>query len=257
MYKAIFIISLLIIFPALADQATDKAEFEKLYSKYMDLYQNSDNLDDIIDTAEKVYKLAPKIYGRKSENYAVVTYNLAGHYDEKGGEEENEFELKASDLYRKYFRLQNLRKVPHDKAYIDQYISYIFAYYNSHPFNAKGSIGDDLLKVAYSLELSNLELANLEYFVAILRAKAGRLKNSIPHFEKSLNRYTNEFGADHFKVGEILIWLAKYDMLKRKDDVAIDKLLKAANVFEHSLEETDELRLTVYSDLNKLYETSA
>ncbi|MEZ5758812.1 MAG: hypothetical protein R3D86_11380 [Emcibacteraceae bacterium] len=69
---------------AFADEAADKAEFQKLYAQFNDLYANSEDLDPIIEVAEKVYELAPRVYGRDSNEYAITTYNLATLYDARG-----------------------------------------------------------------------------------------------------------------------------------------------------------------------------
>ncbi|MBL4601886.1 MAG: hypothetical protein JKY84_04005 [Emcibacteraceae bacterium] len=219
------IFTLLLASQAMADKASKKAEFEQLYAEFSDLYANSDNIDPVIIVAEKLYKLAPRVYGKKSEEYAIVIYNLANLYDEKGGEEPNDTEKKAADLYNKYFRMQNLRKVPKDLNYLNQYIPYMVAYYNSHPYNAKISIGEQMLELAHSLDLQKIELANLEYTFAIQNARMYRYKIAQPAFQKAYEIYLDEFGKNNFKVAETLFWLAKIDLAYEKMELSIEKLL--------------------------------
>ncbi len=87
MLKNIFYIICISLISQLAhaDEATDKAEFKKLYAEFNDLYANSEAIDPIIVVAEQLYDLAPIVYGKNSKTHGVVTYNLASLYDEKGG----------------------------------------------------------------------------------------------------------------------------------------------------------------------------
>ena len=115
-YWSFFIILLLIgSNPVNADQVADKAEFKKLYAEFSDLFANSEAIEPIIEIAEKLYSLSPLAYGKNSNNTAVVTYNLATLYDEKGGETNSEDEKRASELYKEYFTILDGQKKPLDK----------------------------------------------------------------------------------------------------------------------------------------------
>ena len=43
---------------AFADEADDKAEFTRLYAEFNELYANSEDLDPIIDVAEKLLSVS-------------------------------------------------------------------------------------------------------------------------------------------------------------------------------------------------------
>ncbi|MBL4603554.1 MAG: energy transducer TonB [Emcibacteraceae bacterium] len=247
------IFTLLLASQAMADKAPKKAEFEQLYAKFNELYANSNDIDPVIIIAEKLYKLAPRVYGKKSEEYVIIIYNLATLYDEKGGDGDNKNEKKAADLYLKYFRIQNSKKVKKDQFYLDQYIPYMFAYYHSHPRYAKNSIATNMLDIAYSLDLPNLDLANLEYYAAAIISEYVKIDYAIPHYEKALLLYEKQFGQNHFKVGELNLILGKVDLGFQRTEMGITRLLKAANSFEQSEEDSESLKINTYSILAQHY----
>lgn len=57
MFKYFLIFYLLSISASFADEAEDKAEFKRLYAEFNELYANSEDIDPIIDAAERVYRL--------------------------------------------------------------------------------------------------------------------------------------------------------------------------------------------------------
>ena len=84
MLTRFIILSIFFMIPAFADEKADKTEFDNLYVKFNDLYANSEDLTPIIEVGEKLYKLAPKVYGKNHINTATVTYKMASLYDQKG-----------------------------------------------------------------------------------------------------------------------------------------------------------------------------
>lgn len=252
MLKKIFIFIILSIStPAFADKAADIAEFRKLYAEFNDLYENSEEIDTIIKVAEKLYKLAPKTYTKNSQQHAVVTYNLATLYDEKGDNRKynNKDEKRASELYEKYFKIQDSLGVEKDRTYLTQFTQYMVSYYHSHVFQANISVAKNMLDIVYKLELPNIERANYEYYAAILIADFVHFDSAIPHFQNALNMYLNEVGTEHLKIGELNLILARQDMIRKNNAAAIDKLFRAAKAFEASEQDGDELKINAYQNI--------
>ena len=109
--KNIFILSILLITNAFADEAADKAEFKKLYAEFNNLYANSEAIDPIIEVAEKLIEIAPKVYGKNHMNNAVVIYNLASLYIEKSDSIHSpEEEQKTTEILEKYFQILEQQK---------------------------------------------------------------------------------------------------------------------------------------------------
>ena len=115
-----------------ADEASDKAEFKKLYAEFNDLYSNSFDIDPIIEIGEKLYRLAPKIYETNHKDTAELTYQLASLYDQKGGMENNTDEQKAFFLYQEYFKTLGALNVHYYLDYVVRYSAFVKAEYNVH-----------------------------------------------------------------------------------------------------------------------------
>lgn len=256
MIKKIIILSLLFTSPAIADRQDDIAEFNRLFAEYNMLMQNLTDVDKAIEVAEEIYKLTPRIYGRESEEYSIVTYNLANLYDLKGedGNDETErdlvhrSELEASNLYKKYFRMQNLRKVPKDIDYLEKYFPYLEAYYNSHPYNAELDVSEKFLEIARNLELSDTELGSIELHVAITRAQGVdtplgfQIVYGIENFENAIRLLETDKTTNADKLAESHFWLARHDIGIKKYDVAENHLIKVVDYLENGFVETQMLR---------------
>lgn len=220
--------------PALADQAEDKAEFKKLYAEFNELYANSEAIDPIIEVGEKLYKLAPTAYGKGHANTAVVTYNLATLYDEKGEEKNNKFEERAFELYEEYFANLDARKVPKDKEYLNQYLSFMGTEQNTKTMYSKSKYMNTALKIAKDIGLSNIEYANVEMIIANMRM--GSLKNADARklYASAREKFEKEYDAGHFKIGEASFWLAQLERRRKK-------LKDAAREFERAIEILDPI----------------
>lgn len=256
MLKKIILISLFLSFPALADRQDDIAEFNRLFIEYNKNMQNLTDIDKAIEIAEEIYKLTPRIYGKETEEYSIVTYNLASLYDQKGGNGKDETEkdlinrseLKASNLYKKYFRMQNLRKVPKDFDYLEKYFPYLDAYYNSHPHNAELDVSEKFLEIARNLELSETELANIELHVAITRAQGVdtplgfQIVYGIENFENAIRLFESDEINNADQLAESHFWLARHDIGIKKYDLAENRLTKVVNYLENGSAETQMLK---------------
>ncbi|MBL4601884.1 MAG: tetratricopeptide repeat protein [Emcibacteraceae bacterium] len=233
---------MLCIAPALSGEATDKADFKRLYTEFNDLYANSGDVDPLIKLGEKLYKLASKTYGKNSQNMAVATYNLASLYDEKGGETDSDEEKKAFKLYKKYFDILDKLKTIKDNTYLQQYQQYMFTYHNIKKGKANEKISGKLLNTAYGLNITNLELANIEFTVAIIRFKHKKNKISETLFNNALEKFTQEYGSENESVLHLQYWLAMVDLKNKKFDEAIPRLEKVAKFyFDNKLEQNTVL----------------
>lgn len=245
-----FITVLFIPAAAIADETDDIAAFNAAYASYNDYVQSGGDIDAAIEAAETVYNLAPRIYGRQSEEYAIITYNLAELLDAKGGDmpdlmsEEIKFksEARASDLYKKYFRMQNLRKVPKDIDYLNKYIPYLVAYYNAHPGRANLDVSDKFLEIAYELDLDATELANLELYNGVIRAKYVGIDYAVENFRKAVSLYGEDNMTYAPQISESLLWMARYDIGYKKYDLADEHLTKAIALLDQNDPETQTMK---------------
>ncbi|MCP5381946.1 MAG: TonB family protein [Kordiimonadaceae bacterium] len=252
MFKYLIIFIIFAASTALADEAADKAEFQKLYAEFNDLYANSEDLDPIIEVGEKLYQLAPKIYGKNSQNMAIVTYNLASLYDEKGGETNSDDEKKAFDLYKEYFEILETNEAPKDRNYIEQFFQYLTAYYNVNGRKSKSDLSDLLLKYANDIDYSPAELASLNYNIANLHIKQGDLEGAEEPLSNAHRIYSDNPNTDQHKIAEIEYLLSVILMDKESLDDAAAKLKTVIEIYETNSFETDIIIKKAYLNLGKI-----
>lgn len=265
---SLIIISAMVTF-AHASEETDKAEFKKLYAEFNELYANSQAIDPIIEVGENLYKIAPKAYGKSHMNTAVVTYNLASLYDEKGGNKGSKEEKKANKLYKEYFRILDKLKTPIDRNYIDQYKKYVITDHNISGLSVRISFALKFLDLVKRSNLSKGEIADIEYEIALLKVSSTGQENVMPILESALKNYKEAYGSDYLKVGMTLYWLAKLEEAKqrpfnrdpkklqaqyKKPLISAEvKYLEALRIFELHGEEAQESIKTTKSTLAQFY----
>jgi len=255
MLKKILIIFLLMTTFVLADEEADKAEFKKLYAEFNDLYSNSEAIDPIIEVAEKLIEIAPKAYGKNHMNTAVVTYNLASLYLEKGDQLSfSDYDNKAADLFENYFHILNEIDAPKDKNYVNQYLYYLKSI--TLEVNQKQAVSraKRIHSIIEELDYTTNERALLEFSLGLLLFKNQTYKQSIRYFENAHEYYLEALGPDHVKIGEVLFWLAKLDLGKNKRKSAEKKFVKALAIFQKNPETSFELAQNTHAFLVQLYE---
>ena len=253
--RFIIFLSLLAPFSAHADETSDIAAFNTVYGEYLDLVNMSKDLDAAIVSAEKVYKLAPRIYKKKSFEYAVITYNLANLHDEKGGSSKNENEERALKLYRDYFKIIDKLKIPRDLDYIDKYFAYTTTSHNI--FDGSVSIRHEkkLLKIAKSLNLTDDIKADLNFKLGELKIESQRSNKAAKYFNSAYKLYLSAHGPDHLKVADALFWLGKIETSYRNDEAANEYYLETLRIFELNLQDNTDLPISTHAFLVNLYET--
>lgn len=254
MFKAFALFIFLLTIPSFADEAADKAEFKKLYAEFNELYANSEAIDPIIEVGEKLYKLAPKAYGVTHMNTAVVTYNLASLYDEKGGMERNSDEQKAFSLYLEYFDILDTNKTPKDKTYIDQYRAMVIAEYNANLHNTDKKYSEQLLNIAKKLPLSNIENANIYYLIGKQRYDRREYREASRLYTEAQKYYVMEYGKNHVKSGELMFWLARTEISRKRNKTATENLLKAIEILDQFDDENSRaMVLIAHRSLVRIY----
>lgn len=254
MKKTILYILLFMSSPVFADEAEDKAEFKKLYAEFNELYANSEAIDPIIRMGEELYKLAPKAYGKDHMNTAVVTYNLASLYDEKGGMERNSDEQKAFDLYLEYFAILDKKKTPKDKAYFEQYRAMVIAEYNAKLHNTDKKYSESLLKIAEKLTLTNIERANLNYLIGKQRYDRRQYREASRLYSLAHKNYVSEYGENHVKSGELMFWLARTEINRKRNKTATENLIKAIEILDQFEDENSRaMVLIAHRSLVRIY----
>ncbi|MBL4603557.1 MAG: hypothetical protein JKY84_12480, partial [Emcibacteraceae bacterium] len=252
MLKKTLLILTLLISPAYSDETADKAEFKHLYAEFNKLYANSGDIEPLIKMGEKLYKLAPNVYGENSQNMAVVTYNLASLYDKKGGETASDEEKKALRLYKKYFYLLEQLDAAKNKNYITQYSNYVQTHFNVNNLKSDNNFSNQFLEVAQNIDLSSIEYANLEYMVAIKRTTNGKTKDVEKLLNNVYNQFLKEYGEKDIKVGNVLYWLAQNNVKNKNPEQAISNYNKFIDIYS-SIEDPDKITLLKNARL-RLYE---
>ncbi|MCP5381945.1 MAG: TonB family protein [Kordiimonadaceae bacterium] len=252
-----FFIVLMLIFShaAIADEAADKAEFQKLYAQFNDLYANSKDLDPIIAVAEKVYELGQQVYGKDHMNTAVVTYNLASLYSEKGEKTQNgELSVKASRLYNDYFKILDDNDVPKDNTYINQYLQYIKTLAFDDRSRSIHATANKVIGFAKDANYNDAEMASLEFNVGLLLFKNTDYQKSKSHFERASELFETAYGPDNYNVGEAEFWVAKLDMGTNSNSRAETHFLKALDIFKKNPEKSKKLTENTHAFLVAIYE---
>lgn len=247
-----FCSTIIFIQPVLADDAEDKAKFNRLYAEFNELYAHSAEIDPIIEVAEKLYKLAPKIYGKNHQNTAVVTYNLASLYDERGGETETKDEEKALELYEDYFFILEKLNTPKDLNYVIQFKRYVITDFNIHNVKTEDKLSNEILNIAQNIELTDIEYANLQYFVAIKRASNGIVTGTEELLYNVYAQYLKEFGETDKQTGSVLYWLAQNSSRNNNYEEAITYYNNFIDTYS-SIDDPDKITLLKNARL-RLYE---
>jgi TonB family protein len=256
LFRFLFILSFIFVCQfGYADEASDQAEFDVLYKTFTDLYANSEDIDPIIEVAEKLYKLSAKVHGEKSINYANVTYNLASLYDERGGTSATEDEKKAADLYKDYFEILDKNGAPQDKDYFSKMVVFISAESNAYKSDSKDKYVRKAIEIADNINLPNSTIANYELKFGLLKYTNMQVLKAEDLFESSLKRFQNEFGENHIKIAENLFWLGKISLAKNREETSEKQFLKALDIFQK--EENDDansLAQSTHAFLVQVYE---
>ncbi|MBL4603555.1 MAG: energy transducer TonB [Emcibacteraceae bacterium] len=253
--RLIIFLCLLAPLSAQADEASDVAAFNTVYGEYLDLVNTSKDLDAAIISAEKVYKLAPRIYSKKSFEYAVITYNLANLHDEKGSIFENENEKRALKLYRDYFKIIDKLKIPQDLDYIDKYFAYTTTAHNIDSDNVSKRHEKKLIKIAKNLNLADETKAALNFKLGKLKIRSQPSKNAAKYFNSAHKLYLSAHGPDHLKVADALFWLGIIQTSKENDENANKYYLETLRIYELNLKDDTDLPISTHVFLVNLYET--
>ncbi len=261
MFKKLLLISCLFLTaPAFADEAEDKAEFMRLYAEFNELYNEFSDLEKTLGVAVKLKEMAEKLYGKKSNNYAVVTYNLAKLYDEIGDTWEGynsgtQFnKLRAYFQYGEYFEILADLKKPKDSTYVSQYYDFVQAEILGRHHRSEKKYANRLIRFAEDLGVPENEIADLEFNIALSIIRVADPRDAQNLLQSSHDRNVKLFGENHFKVGENLFWRAKLDMAKRRYKNAEERSQKALHIFENSPELAAHLIQPAHAFLIALYE---
>lgn len=252
--KILMICCLLFASTSFADATADKDEFNRLYAQFNDLYANSEEIDPIIDVAEKIYKIAPKAYGDNHMNTAVVTYNLASLYDEKGKNWSNEDEIKAVELYKEYFKILDNLDISKDENYLDQYLKFTMAEYNALGDESKGVYSKNVIELAEKIDITHAKFADINYKVGIINVNRKRIYEAEKYFQQSLKSYGAAAGDYQYGIGQNLFWLAKIDLGTGHTDDATEKFLKSIEEFDKAGARGADLALVSHANLVQIYE---
>lgn len=252
MLKKILILSILLMSSAFADEATDKAEFKKLYAEFNDLYANSEAIDPIIEVAEKLIKIAPKAYGKNHMNTAVVTYNLASLYDEKGGDTDTIDEKKALKLYRDYFIILDKNNYPKDKTFLQQFLQYVISDYNVNQNKTNKKLSNKLLNMLENSNVSKEETATMVFSIARLRINAGKFSIAEEPLKVALEYFESDVKKNKSIIGEIQYWMAMAKIKKIKNEKAAEYLDNVLKFYDGSIPDPNGFALNSYLYLYKL-----
>ncbi|MBL4603556.1 MAG: TonB family protein [Emcibacteraceae bacterium] len=254
MYRIILIFSItLFAAPLIADEATDKAEFKRLYAEFNDLYANSENINPIIDVGKQLYILAPKAYGKNHSNTAVVTYNLAKLYNEKSNGRDHSLEVMASDLYKKYFKILKKNKTPINGEYIDHYMAFVTTSRRLNGVKLKDRYLNKLISMSTSNLISEVKRAETEHFVANQRFLRGNEKKALKLFTQSKERYIAAIGKNNLMVANAATSEALIYFNNKKYTEAQSTYLQAIEIYESLNPINENLLANAHKNLARLY----
>ena len=241
MLHRIFIIFIFLSFSqsSYADKASDKAEFNTLYKEFNVLYANSEDMDLVVELAEKLYALAPKAYGKKSSQYTETIYFLAELYDKIGGSKKNDAEELALRHYRNYFRFAKRTKVPVDREYLKKYLAYVECDENVNTYTSKIIFSQTAIKIAHQVGLQPAEIARIETKLALSRAKLNDNRFAKPFLQSAMKKYQKTYGHEHYKVAESILLIAIIDQSNHKPDDAENGIQEARRIFEKQDQKKD------------------
>ena len=233
MYRILFILSItLFTTPLFADEAADKAEFKRLYANFNDLYANSDDIEQIIEVGEKLYIIAPKVYGKNSQNTAVVTYNLAKIYDEKGKKRNNIDERKAIKLYGEYFDIIDKTNITPDDNYLDQYVAYVEAKLHVDRTNTKIDTINKLQTLLTNHPFKPIKKAETLHKMGLLYYRARATKRALASIDEAVRIFEQEKGQYYLEIADALFWKAKTELFHKDKYEARENFLKVLDIYE-------------------------
>lgn len=259
MLKKILVISaLLFVTSAQADEAEDKAEFNAAYQEYIEFVEASTDIDAAIESAERVYKLAPRVYGKQSEEYAIVTYNLAELYDTKGDATNKESDKDAVKYYREYFKILDSIDTPLTMDYLDKYYILTVAAHNAYGSKVNSRYTKKLIEIAEDMNLSNAEKASLNFNIAIIKVNSLVAYEAENFLDDAHDLYLVAYGADDLRVADTLFWKAKIKTAQREHDSAHEYYEEVLRIFELNFPDckgmdsaTNELMVILYETLGR------
>ena len=248
----IFTVSTIVSF---ADEASDKAEFKRLYAEFNDLYANSEEIEPIIEIAQKLYELAPKTYGRNHQNTAVVTYNLASLTLEKAKEINNRDEFtRSATLFKGYFDILDDIDAPKNKDYVFQYIQYIDAMSSEGKSRILKRHTSKVRKIARTLDYDKAALGDIEFSLGYHLFVDNEILDALDYFEKAQDNFNEAYGSEHIRTGESAFWVAKIKMAQNKRKASERNFLAALNAFEKNGKNGENLKQNTHAFLVALYE---
>lgn len=249
---------------ATADETADKAEFKKLYAEFNELYANSEAIDPIIEVAKKLYKIAPRAYGKNHQNTAVVIYNLAALYHEKAEKSQtfygtyqylqhNSEGKKSVEYYERYFNIIDNNGALFNRSYFDQYFKFIKADTIFNGYKSDVSRVNKLILIAKKINLPIDELANLNYTLGTLRIKAWQNKQAKPFFQTAYDLATANNLDNHLLIGKSAYWLALMAAGEKETTLAENYFLKALEILSSVDENKIDLVTNIHFGLANLY----
>ncbi|MEZ5758813.1 MAG: hypothetical protein R3D86_11385 [Emcibacteraceae bacterium] len=107
---------------------------------------------------------------------------------------------------------------------------------------AELKISDTLLEIAYSQNLPDTEMADLELYIGIIRSKYVGIVYAVENFQKAVNLYSSDKAANTTKIAEGLFWLSRHDIGLKKYDAAEKKLTEAVILLDNNGQEEQLLK---------------
>lgn len=253
-YVTLILSTLFFTTPLLADQVDYETDFKNLYANFSELYTNSEEIDPIIDAGEELYELAQKQYGKSSKNTAVVTYNLATLYDEKGQTRNNADERKAVILYGEYFEILTQMGTTIDESYLEAYIEYTEAKLNTDKTSSKIYAVEQLEEVVNNAQVEPIMKAESLHILALLYYRAGATEKALEKIDQSVEIFENEKGQNYIEIGEALFWKAKTELFHKDKYSARTNFTRVTEIYENNQLNGHEIKLSSHRYLIQIYQ---
>ena len=247
----VFLGSLIFLMPPLTlaeEVPSEEAKVAALFKAYK-IKLKSGDVAAALTAAKQMYALTPSVYGKISKSHATATFNLAQMTESLNHTKE------TARLYQEHIDILDELKVQKDKRYLAKMGLLARAYIKIHDVDKAIQYGQKTLGLAKEIKVSKEVLAALELKLGSYYYRSyGQVRKAKRHFKKAYDLYSQVYGEDHIKAGQVLFWLAKIDAGSKKNRRATEKFENVLTIYNKALAPGDDAILRIHAFLVNAYE---
>lgn len=182
MLKKIFIIFIISITPAIADQK----EFVLLYETLHEALLNPEELEEYPNIFEKVHEASTTIEKQYDINDQQVLLKYAELYYENYTGLPGVSIYMAKELYKEYFRILEKSKTPYDQEYFNHYLNYIATLALIPDKKGYANQIKDAFEIAEAVDANSNQVAYINIILSKFYSRVRSKKNARKYFEKAI-----------------------------------------------------------------------